>query len=133
MVSEGVLTETQLKAQARAKANKMGHKPELIIAIPERGAVIFVTKVTDMATTIGLAKGNLKAYPILARILVYFAERNWKRGKPAKGYGIDFWTDYTIVGKNRNAASYSKAIAAAKKKAYVVARRVALAGYRFKE
>lgn len=133
MVSEGVLTEMQLKAQARAKAKRAGHKPELILTIPDRGAVILVTKITDMGTTIGLKKGNLKTYPILARILVYFADKNWRNGKLLKGYHIEFWTDYTIVGKDKSALSYTKAIAAAKKKAYVIAGRIAQSGYKFKE
>lgn len=123
------LTETQLKRMAVAKEKKRGVKPSLILTVPHQGAVIIVTKETDTATTI---KGSKRFYPILAQVWVFFADRKYRNGKYLKGYHLEHWDDYAFTGKTRSSVEINAALTKAKKKAYVLAGKIAHAGYKFK-
>lgn len=123
------ISESKLKSMARAKAKRAGYPIALLLAIPHQGAVIGVERIHDMSRT---NKGR-EMYPILARTVVWFADTNYRHGKTTKGIHLEFWTDYTFIGKTRSELNVNQALMAAKKKAYVIAGRIATAGYKFKE
>ena len=121
------LTDTELRKLAVAKEKKRGYKTHLILPVAHQGAVITVTEMHDS----GVIRGN-KTVPILAQIWVYFADTNWKNGKTQPGHHIEFWDDEIFTGAGKTPAEYTKAIESAKKKAYEIAHKIAVHGYKYK-